>query len=121
MRHDQYNYYPSANPFADFAPNLQTKPSPSFAPSPTPVLRSNVSYVKGIHNLKAGATYEQTFLKENDNLGIVDPTFLGSLRTRTAIHALNANGDPIASPCTDLAPYDLTTGRTLFHFTGTRM
>jgi hypothetical protein len=30
--------------------------------------------VKGIHNVKAGITYEQTFLTENDKLGIVDPT-----------------------------------------------
>ena len=37
-------------------------------------LRSNLSYVKGIHNLKVGATYEQTFLNEHDNLGIVNPT-----------------------------------------------
>ena len=31
--------------------------------------------MKGIHNLKAGVTYEQTFLTENDSFGIVDPTF----------------------------------------------
>ena len=45
-------------------------------------LRSNVSYVKGIHNLKAGAVYEQTFLRENDLSGIVDPTYLPSLHGR---------------------------------------
>ena len=36
-------------------------------------LRSDISYVKGIHNLKAGATYQQTFLDENTQFGIVDP------------------------------------------------
>jgi hypothetical protein len=36
-------------------------------------LRSDVSYVKGIHNLKVGATYQQTFLTENFGLGIVSP------------------------------------------------
>ena len=36
--------------------------------------RASVSYVKGINNIKAGITYEQTFLTENDRLGIVDPT-----------------------------------------------
>ena len=36
-------------------------------------LRSDISYVKGIHNLKAGATYQQTFLDENTSFGIVDP------------------------------------------------
>lgn len=65
--------------------------------------------MKGIHNIKIGAVYEQTFLDEQDTLGIVDPTFLSSL--------MDANGAPcynttthhaIDSPCTDLFPYDLT-------------
>ncbi len=38
-------------------------------------IRSDLSYVKGINQIKAGVTYEQTFLNENDNLGIVDPAF----------------------------------------------
>jgi hypothetical protein len=33
--------------------------------------------VKGIHNLKAGASYEQTFLEERDSLEIVDPSMAG--------------------------------------------
>ena len=37
-------------------------------------VRSDVSYVKGIHNVKVGAVYEQTFLRENDTLGLVDAT-----------------------------------------------
>ena len=37
--------------------------------------RASLSYVKGINNIKAGVTYQQTFLTENDNFGIVDPTF----------------------------------------------
>ena len=54
---------------------------------------SSISYVKGIHNLKAGATYQQTFLTENDNLGIVDPTFLPSLS--------DANGNPCYDTATN--------------------
>ena len=38
-------------------------------------LRSDLSYVKGINQIKAGVTYEQTFLNENDTLGIVDPAY----------------------------------------------
>ncbi len=30
---------------------------------------------KGIHNIKAGVQYGQTFLRENDSLGVVDPTY----------------------------------------------
>ena len=50
-------------------------------------LRSDVSYVKGIHNIKAGATYEQTFLDEKDPFGIVDPTLNAP--------CLDANGAPV--------------------------
>ena len=35
---------------------------------------ANVSYVKGIHNIKVGVTYSDTILTENDTFGIVDPT-----------------------------------------------
>ena len=81
-------------------------------------LRSDISYVKGKHNLKGGITYQQTFLSENDNLGIVDPTFLASLTDVNGNPCLGANGNPIAAPCTTLAPYDLTRGGTLFRFNG---
>ncbi len=37
--------------------------------------RTTFSYVKGIHNLKAGVVFQHTFLTERDNFGIVDPTF----------------------------------------------
>ena len=46
-----------------------------------------LSYVKGIHNVKAGVVYEQTFLTENDHFGIVDPT-LNAL-------CLDADGIPV--------------------------
>jgi hypothetical protein len=79
VRRDQYNYYPSADPFADFAPDLQSQTVGQNRTLTNAGLRSSLSYVKGIHNLKAGVTYEQTFLTENDKIGIVDPGFLGSL------------------------------------------
>ena len=75
VRRDAYNYYPSANPFADLgAPGLQSETVSQTRTLTNSGLRSDVSYVKGIHNLKAGVTYEQTFLNETDPLGIVDPT-----------------------------------------------
>ena len=75
VRRDGYNYYPSANPFADLgAPGLQSETVSQRRTLLNAGLRSDVSYVKGIHNLKVGATYEQTFLDEKDPFGIVDPT-----------------------------------------------
>jgi len=118
VRRDQYNYYPSANPFADFAPDLQSQTVTQNRNLTNAGVRSDVSHVKGIHNIKAGAIYEQTFLNENDGLGIVDPTFLGSLTDADGNPCVDANGAAIAAPCTTLAPYDLTTGGTLYNFHG---
>ena len=72
IRRDQYNYYPSNNPFSDFGPIQQETVNQSRTLA-NAGLRSDISYVKGIHNLKAGATYQQTFLDENTNFGVVDP------------------------------------------------
>ncbi len=74
VRRDQFNYYPSANPFADQTPGLQLITEAQSRSLTDAGLRTSYSYVKGIHNIKAGVTYEHEFLTENDNLGIVDPT-----------------------------------------------
>ncbi len=87
VRQDQFNYYPSGDPFSDLIPGglqLQTvgqnRKLTSIGGQPT------LSYSKGIHNIKMGAMYEHTFLTEKDNLGIVDPTFNPV--------CLNADGSP---------------------------
>jgi hypothetical protein len=118
VRRDQYNYYPSANPFSDLAPGLQSQTVGQDRTLTNAGLRSSVSYVKGVHNLKVGATYSQTFLNENDKLGVVDPTFLGSLTNVNGAPCVDAAGKPIAAPCTTLAPFDLTRGGGLFTFNG---
>ena len=113
VRRDDYNYYPSPDPFSDFVPDLQRETIGQNRTLTNAGLRSDISYVKGIHNIKAGATYEQTFLNENDSLGIVDPTYLSSLG------CLNASGNPITgTTCAILAPYDLTRGGSLYQFNG---
>src|SRR5579872_2473784 len=118
VRRDQFNYYPSADPFADLGPtNLQRETVGQNRTLTNAGLRSDISYVKGIHNLKVGAVYQQTFLDETDTLGVVDPTLLPSLT--------DSNGNPcfvgnvaLASPCTDLLPFDLTRGGGLYTFNG---
>lgn len=91
VRHDQYNYYPSGNPFADLGPSdLQRESVSQLRFLTNAGIRSSVSYVKGIHSIKAGIQYEQTFLTEDDHLGIVDPT-LNPV-------CLNADGSADTSP-----------------------
>jgi hypothetical protein len=76
VRHDDYNYYPSSDAFADLGPpSLQRQSVGQNRTLTNAGLRSSLSYVKGVNNIKVGANYEQTFLNENDTLGIVDPTY----------------------------------------------
>jgi hypothetical protein len=76
VRRDDYNYYPSSDPFADLGPpSLQRQSVGQNRTLTNTGIRSDLSHVKGVNNVKAGVTYEQTFLNEHDALGIVDPTY----------------------------------------------
>ncbi|HZU32334.1 MAG TPA: TonB-dependent receptor [Candidatus Angelobacter sp.] len=132
VRHDQFNYYPSDNPFADLAPALQQETLAQDRRLTNVGVRTDLSHVKGIHNVKAGVTYQHTFLDEHDKFGIVDPT-LNPV-------CLNSDGSPNTDPSiTDpgqcgggtnvggsanpdfnslLLPADLTRGGGLFPFNG---
>ena len=88
VRRDGYNYYPSNNPFADLGPpNLQQQTISQYRTLTNTGVLANVTHVVGINNIKAGVTYQQTFLRENFNLGIVDPNFNAP--------CLDANGAPV--------------------------
>jgi hypothetical protein len=119
VRQDQYNYYPSDNPFADLGPINSETIAQNRKLTNTGV-RSDYSWVKGIHNVKAGVTYVQTFLNENDSFGIIDPTLLPSTLDAAGNPCFNA-GTGIAvpgTPCATLLPIDLTRGGSLFDFRG---
>ena len=73
--------------------------------------------MKGAHNIKLGATYQQTFLNENDNLGIVDNGLIPSLTDATG-NPCFVNGVALDAPCSNLLPFDLTRGGSLFGFHG---
>ncbi len=85
---------------------------------------ADVSYVKGIHNLKAGIEFKHSFLTEGDRFGIVDPTFNppcfngdGSPNTDPAVTGpaqcggpLNLGGSANPDYSSVLAPFDMTRG-----------
>jgi Carboxypeptidase regulatory-like domain len=106
VRHDTFNYYPSSNPFADFSP-IQSESIAQDRKLTNAGLRSDVSYVKGIHNIKVGVTYEQTFLTENDNLAIVNPT-LNSPCLDAAGNPQTGFTDPTQCVAAGLTPNDGT-------------
>jgi hypothetical protein len=85
-RQDQFNYYPSGNPFSDLQPGLQLETVGQNRRLTNLGLRSDLSFVKGIHNLKAGVVYADTILTERDSFGIVDPTLNAA--------CLNPDGSP---------------------------
>jgi len=116
VRRDQYNYYPSNNPFADLGP-INSETISQDRNLTNAGIRSDISYVKGIHNIKAGVTYQHTFLNENDSLGIIDPNLLPST-TDAAGAPCFVGGAALAAPCTTLLPIDLTRGGGLFTFRG---
>ena len=130
VRKDQFNFYPSADPFADFSPALQAQTIRQDRKLTNVGVRSDISYVKGIHNIKAGITFQHWFLTENDILATVDPGFSG------LFNQLDANGNPIpnpgggnfncgntlqpneVAPCQTLTSVDLTQGGKPFLFHG---
>ena len=110
VRHDQYNYYPSGDPFADLqSGGLQEETVGQLRFLTNAGLRADLSYVNGAHNIKAGVVVQHTFLSENDNLAIIDPTYAATLGCE------NSDGTPM--PNTACA-YDLTNGGGLYPFRG---
>ena len=108
VRHDQYNYYPSNDPFSDLGP-LQDETVSQLRFLTNAGARADWSYVKGNHNIKVGTTYGQTFLSENDGFGIVNPTLLSGCAST-----------PLAAECptlvATLTPYDLTAGGKVYEY-----
>ncbi len=93
-REDESRYYPSRNPFGDLPATVrQSRQLRNTG------VKADISYVKGIHNVKVGYQTSQTFLNETFSLGITDPTLVGQ-------------DNP------SLAPYDLTRGGRPFNFRG---
>ena len=117
FRRDQFHYYPSKNPFADLgAPNLQQESIAQQRSLANTGLVADVTYTRGGNNVKAGASYEQTFLDENFQLGIVAPTLLDGLGCLTV--APTPGIPEPGTPCATLYPYDLTRGGSLYPFHG---
>lgn len=135
VRKDAYNYYPSDNPFADLGP-IQQESIGQRRTLLNAGVHGDISYVRGMHNFKAGVVYEQTILRENDSLGIVSSTFNSP--------CVDGNGNPVngftdPAQCTAaglfpndgsnpnvtatpfnpvLLPFDLTRAGGLFAFNG---
>ena len=130
VRKDAFNYYPSGNPLADVGTQSQ-----SIAQTRSLLnagAHADVTIQKGNNNIKAGAVYQHTFLREYDHLGLVAATFNSP--------CVDANGSALPgftdpSQCAaagyisndasaggsfipDLLPFDLTRGGSLYNYFG---
>jgi hypothetical protein len=123
VRHDSFNYYPSANPFAD-----QPETASQNRTLTNAGMKADLSYVKGRHNIKAGVTFQHTLLNENFAFGITDPTFNAPCLNADGSGSTNPNPtdpslcsalltpNPAFAPA--LLPVDLTRGGSNFLFNG---
>ncbi len=126
IRRDSYNYYPSNNALNDLGPIQQESVAQARSLTNAGV-HADISYVSGANNAKFGGMYQQTFLRENDTLGLVDAGLNAP--------CLNSSGSPVtdpsqALPCNSqgqttnpaynpvLTPYDLTRGGSLYTWHG---
>jgi hypothetical protein len=130
VRKDLYLYFPSEDHLADLGPaNLQTSSIYQNRTLMNTAIHSDLTYSRGIQTIKAGVQYGQTFVRENDSLGIVDPTYSFSAP------CVDASGSPVAgyanpSACaggglsanpsylSTLAPYDFTRGGSYYTYFG---
>jgi hypothetical protein len=118
VRQDRFNYYPSGNVFADGTGVIPGGSSATLNQQrklTNAGLRTDVSYVKGRHNVKAGATFQHTFLTENFNFGITDPAFNDP--ASTSFSPLLACFD-LTRPMPNPADGCASPTSTLFHFQG---
>jgi hypothetical protein len=94
VRRDGYDYYPSKNPLDDLGPIQQESVAQQRSLLNAGV-RSDFSFTRGPNTVKIGGDYNQTFLRENLQIGVVDP-------------ALNDPSGAAFNPV--LSAYDLTRG-----------
>jgi len=131
VRKDAYNYYPSHNPLADLSP-LQSESISQQRTLLNAGAHTDVTLQKGNNNIKAGVVYQQTFLREHDNVGVVNSTFNspcvdadgnpqpGFTKPAQCASAGLIPNDPSVGGTYDpiLAPYDLTRGGTYYLYFG---
>ncbi|HLI76145.1 MAG TPA: TonB-dependent receptor plug domain-containing protein, partial [Acidobacteriaceae bacterium] len=104
VRRDGYNYNPSRDPLNDFGP-IQQESVGQFRSLTNAGVHSDVSFTRGINSVKVGGLYQQTFLRENLQVGVVDP-------------GLNDPMNGVANYSPVLAPYDLTRGGSFYAWHG---
>lgn len=124
FRQDHIDYYPSNDPLND-----QPATVSQYRRLSNLGLRADLSYVKGIHNLKTGIQLSHNFLHEHLGLGITNPTFnpvcfaqddepvlTPTVTDPRQCQAAGYRPNPDVQP--GLIPFDLTRNGRLFQYAG---
>jgi carboxypeptidase family protein len=124
VRQDRVGFFPSADRFSDQPATLSQGRRLTNAG-----VKVDVSYVKGIHNAKAGVNFYHTLVSENFQTGLTDPLFNAVCTSPAGAPAIAAGvlhpaqcpgagflPNPSFQP--GLLPLDLTRGGLLFNFLG---
>lgn len=121
-RHDEAQYFPSANPLSDATATLaqnRTLTNTGF--------RLEGEYIRGRHTAKIGSTYWHTLLHERFAVALTDPLY-NALCVDAAGNSVAAPGVVSTNECAtagysinpnflpNLLPYDLTRGGSPFRF-----
>ena len=133
IRKDQFNYYPSRDPFADL-PTTQSQSRQLLNWG----VRADITTSKGHHNVKYGIDLKQTRLLENFDFGITDPTLNSPCLDNAGVPVADtsltnpsqcaaagyqpntpANPNAVNPFSPALLAYDLTRGGTLFIYHAT--
>jgi len=131
VRKDSYNYYPSGNPLADLGP-IQNESISQERSLLNAGAHADITVQKGNNSIKAGAVYGHTFLREHDNVGVVNPTFNSpcvdasgnpqpgfSDPTQCAGAGFVSNDPSVGGTYNSIfAPYDLTRGGSQYLYFG---
>ncbi len=116
-RQDQVNFYPSANPFSDQTTTINQSRRLANAG-----IRADVSYVKGINNIKVGGQIQRTFLREGFQFGITDSGFNAPCFDADGAPVTGVSCGAATTPNEDFLPgllsFDLTRGGSYFAFNG---
>lgn len=122
IREDNVHYYPSRDSFDDTPATIsQDRRLINYG------LKTDLSHVRGRHNIKIGALLTQTRLKESFSTGLTDPLFnavcVDQTGTPLALPSITnpdlcANQGFVPNPDLQpgLVPFDLTRGGRLFRF-----
>lgn len=124
VRQQRVGYFPTANQFADQPATFSQSRRLTHLG-----VRSDASYLRGLHNFKAGIQFQHYFLSEAFTLGLTDPLFnalcVNSVGTPAVAPGVTnpVNCAPLYAPnpgfLAGLLPYDLTRAGQLFDFRAT--